>query len=92
MTSPESNLPTAAAALTLESMRQDIARIIELDLEEVGDDDSLIDLGLDSMRMMNLVVRWGQTGIALEFSDLAEFVTLGEWWQVIQRLQAEKSA
>ncbi len=92
MNSPEPTGVPDALPLTLESMRDDIARIIELDVDEVGDDDSLIDLGLDSMRMMNLVVRWGQTGILLEFSDLAEFVTLGQWWQVIQRLQAEKSA
>lgn len=73
--------------LTLETMRADLARIIEVDIEEIRDDDNLMDLGLDSMRMMGLVTQWGRTGIKLEFSDLAEYLTLGEWWQVVQRLQ-----
>lgn len=77
------------APLTLETMRADIAQVIEAEPEEVGDDDNLMDLGLDSMRMMGLVVKWGQTGIRLEFFDLAEYRTLKEWWQVIQRLQAK---
>lgn len=77
--------------LTLEIMRADIARIIEADLDEVGDHDNLMDLGLDSMRMMGLVVKWGQTGIRLEFSQLAEFLTLSEWWNVIQNLQKQSS-
>lgn len=77
--------------LTLEVMRADIARMIEADLDEVGDHDNLMDLGLDSMRMMSLVVKWGQTGIRLEFSELAEFLTLSEWWNVIQKLQQQSS-
>ena len=34
---------------------------------DIGDDDNLMDLGLDSMRVLGLVMRWGETGIALEF-------------------------
>ncbi len=79
-----------AEPITLEMMRTDIARIIDLEPHEVRDDDSLIDLGLDSMRMLSLVVKWSETGIPIEFADLAEFVTLGQWWQVVERLQAQR--
>lgn len=92
MNSPVPAADQPAGPLTLEIMREDIARIIALDAQDVGDDDSLIDLGLDSMRMMNLVVRWSQSVAGLEFSDLAEHVTVGQWWQVVERLQAEESA
>jgi aryl carrier-like protein len=88
-TEKQSETQAVTQALTLEQMRADIARIIEADLDEVGDDENLMDLGLDSMRMLGLVVKWGQSGIKLEFSDLAEYLTLGEWWVVIQRLQKQ---
>jgi aryl carrier-like protein len=47
---------------------------------EIGDDDNLIDLDLDSMRMLGLVLAWGNTGLPLEFSQLAEHTTLRQWW------------
>lgn len=80
---------TSIAPLTLERMRADVAKLLEEDLADVAVDDNLIDLGLDSMRMLSLVLEWSKTGIALEFSDLAEHTTLRQWWQVIERLQAQ---
>ncbi|WP_235031364.1 phosphopantetheine-binding protein, partial [Geminicoccus flavidas] len=38
-------------------MRREIAALLHDDPEEIGTDDSLIDLGLDSMRAMALVRR-----------------------------------
>lgn len=78
----------STTSLTLERMRADIAGMLGESPTEVGDDDNLVDLGLDSMRMLGLVMKWGETGIALEFSDLAEYVTLGEWWALVSRMQA----
>lgn len=79
-------------ALTLERMRADVARMIDEAPEAVADGDNLMDLGLDSMRLLGLVMAWGETGIALEFADLAEYATLQDWWQVVQRLQAQAAA
>ena len=39
-------------SLTLEQMRQDLAKILLEDPADIHDDDNLIDLGLDSMRAM----------------------------------------
>ena len=61
----------ATHSLTLDTMRADIARILHEDPSEIGDDDSLIDLGLDSIRAMALVTRWRDAGAAIEFSELA---------------------
>ena len=74
--------------LDLQRMRQDVAELLGEAPESIGDDDNLIDLGLDSMRVLGLVLAWGNTGIALEFSHLAEHATLAGWWGVVQRLQA----
>lgn len=80
------------AALTLEILRDDVAAILDEAPPEIGVDENLFDLGLDSMRMLGLVLKWGNSGIALEFSALAEYSTLTQWWQVIERLQAAKRA
>jgi len=79
-------------ALSLERMRADVAGMLGEAPEDIGDDDNLMDLGLDSMRVLGLVLAWGNTGIALEFGDLAEHATLGGWWGVVQRLQARAAA
>jgi len=78
--------------LDLERMRADVARVLECEPADIGDDDNLIDLDLDSMRMLGLVLAWSNTGLPLEFSQLAEHTTLRQWWQVVQRLQAAQDA
>lgn len=75
--------------LTLARMRADVARLVGEAPEDVRDDDNLMDLGLDSMRVLGLVMAWGEYGIALEFSHLAEHTTLAGWWQVVQDLQRD---
>ncbi|CAN7701330.1 phosphopantetheine-binding protein [Pararhizobium sp. LjRoot238] len=70
---------------TREQMRLDIAAMIYADPDEIGADDNLMDLGLDSMRAMNLVLLWQERGITLDFSELAECPTLAGWWAVAQR-------
>ncbi len=79
-------------ALDLERMRADVARVLECTPAEIGDDDNLIDLDLDSMRMLGLVLAWGNAGLPLEFSQLAEHTTLRQWWGVVQQLQAAQNA
>jgi aryl carrier-like protein len=70
---------------TMEQMRQDIAAMIYVDADEIGDNDNLMDLGLDSMRAMNLLLLWQERGVNLAFSDLAASPTLSSWWNVTLR-------
>ncbi len=70
---------------TMEQMRQDIAAMIYVDADEIGDEDNLMDLGLDSMRAMNLLLLWQKRGVSLTFSDLAASPTLESWWNVALR-------
>lgn len=78
--------------LTLDQMRTDIAKLIYLDPQDIGDDDNLADLGLDSMRLMNLVLQWEQGGLKADFGTFAEYYTLGEWWAAVERLQSRRTA
>jgi len=78
--------------LDLARMRADVARVLDCEPADIGDDDNLMDLDLDSMRMLGLVLAWGNTGLPLEFSQLAEHSTLRQWWAVVQKLQAAQQA
>lgn len=79
-----------AGLLTLEQMRADIAEILNEAPEEIGDDDNLMDIGLDSLRAMNLITAWSRGGIEYEFGDFAAAEpTLAGWWDVVSRRQAE---
>ncbi|MFV0283272.1 MAG: phosphopantetheine-binding protein [Castellaniella sp.] len=70
-------------ALSLESMRADIARILHESPADIQDDDNLMDLGLDSMRLMKLASQWREAGASLEFADLAAHATLAHWWTIV---------
>lgn len=76
--------------LTKERMRADIAAMVHETPDAIGDDDNLMDLGVDSMRALNLSLLWSEA-VPLEFSELAEHVTLAGWWSVVEaRLMAAR--
>ncbi len=85
-------MTTTNDVLDIERMRADVARVLDCEPADIGDDDNLMDLDLDSMRMLGLVLAWGNTGLPLEFSQLAEHSTLRQWWAVVQKLQAAQQA
>lgn len=74
--------------ITLEKMRADVAAIIHEDASEIGFDDNLLDLGLDSMRLMNLILSWQEAGVDLDFGEFAEEFTLNGWWRAIEAKRA----
>lgn len=71
--------------ITLERMRADVAGAIGEEPESVGLDDNLMDLGLDSMRLLNLILLWQEAGVDLDFATLAERFTLSGWWEAVQQ-------
>lgn len=75
-------------ALTLERMRTDIATALDLTQEEIGDNDNLADLGLDSVRLMQLVLTWEQDGFQVDYAALSEKVTLTDWVSVMAEQRA----
>ena len=75
--------------LTRERMRADIAALLHERPEDIGGEDELMDLGLDSMRAMALLTRWArEANLTLEFSEFAERLTLDAWWAIMARAQA----
>lgn len=73
------------STLTLEKLRLDIAEILGEDPSAIGDNDHLPDLGLDSMRIMSLLMQWDAEGISVDFTELTDHSTLAGWWSLIGR-------
>lgn len=66
--------------LSPERVRADVAELLDCDPAEIAPEGNLVDLGLDSMRIMALVERWRAAGASsLEFPDLAEKPELAHW-------------
>ncbi|WP_328898903.1 phosphopantetheine-binding protein [Streptomyces sp. NBC_00441] len=66
--------------LSPDRVRADIAELLGCEPGEIAPDENLVDLGLDSMRIMVLVERWRAAGATtLEFPDLFELPELGHW-------------
>ncbi len=79
--------PAGAPALTRDMMQADIAGQIGLPLHEVEPQESLVDLGLDSMQVMTLLMQWGETVDGLDFALFMEAETLDDWWAIAAAAQ-----
>lgn len=73
----------AAAPFDRKRLRSEVAELLERPASEIQDGDSLLDLGLDSIRLMTLVERLRSAGIEISFVDLAERATLEDWWELL---------
>ncbi|MEV6599794.1 phosphopantetheine-binding protein [Actinoplanes sp. NPDC051346] len=71
-------LPSSAAALQAQ-----IAEVLGEPADSFGPDDDLLDVGLDSIRLMTLVERWRAGGLRVGFIDLAEQPTVNGWWSLM---------
>jgi aryl carrier-like protein len=69
--------------LSVDQMRADIAEVLQEDVSAVVAGENLVDVGLDSIRIMMLASRWSLPGAAIEFADLAEYPELMQWWGTV---------
>ncbi|ANT61954.1 MULTISPECIES: phosphopantetheine-binding protein [Roseobacteraceae] len=75
-------------SLSKDKMRADIAEALEIAPEEITDEANLFDLGLDSMRLMSLVMTWQDEGEEGDLSEIWEHQTFGAWWGVVAAQRA----
>lgn len=52
--------------------------------EDFADDQNLLKLGLNSLKIMRLVNQWRKEGIRVPYGELMENPILTEWWKIIQ--------
>ncbi|MEO3977754.1 amino acid adenylation domain-containing protein [Streptomyces sp. CAU 1734] len=67
---------------TLDDLRRLIVELLPGDTAP-GDDDHLIALGLDSLKLMRISGRLRQDGLDIGFADLAKAPTLGAWSELL---------
>lgn len=65
--------------LTAQRLRTDVAEQMELLPSDLADDDDLLLMGLDSVRLMALIGRWRRQGLQPDIAELAETPTLAAW-------------
>lgn len=81
-----------AEALGFDWLRGQVLPLLEEDAGAPDGGDNLVDYGLDSVQVMQLLGRWQQCGIKLTFEDLAAAPTLDGWWQLIEQQLERRGA
>ena len=71
------------APLTLEGFRADLAEFLYQRPDEVDLEESPMDAGLDSLRIVTLLERWWEAGAEVTFVELAECTSFAQWWQLL---------
>lgn len=74
----QTRLPASMAEL-----KAIIAASLQIPASDMQDEDSLLDWGLDSIRIMSLLENWRRAGVELTFMALAEQPTLAAWWALL---------
>lgn len=69
-------------------MRADIAEVLQEEPAAIVAGENLLDLGMDSIRIMTLAERWSRPGARVEFVDLIEVTELTYWWDAVRRRHA----
>ncbi|NDZ96396.1 isochorismatase [Streptomyces sp. SID6673] len=73
-------MATNRSTLSREGIIGDIAEILQIPVEEIGDDTNVLDIGLDSIRLMSLVERWRAAGaVKADLVALASDPIVGTW-------------
>ncbi|MFZ2242250.1 MAG: phosphopantetheine-binding protein [Gordonia amarae] len=76
----EGNSATDTPVLTRDQIVGDIAEVLEITPGELEDDTNVLDMGLDSVRLMSLIERWRAQGAhRADVVILAGDPTIGAW-------------
>lgn len=67
-----------------ELVRSRVAELMYMDAADIGDHDDLLELGLDSIRIMDLVETLRGDGLEVSFETLASAATVQEWTTALE--------
>jgi yersiniabactin nonribosomal peptide synthetase len=76
--------------LSYEEVRMEIKAMLHAPVE-FEDDDNLIELGLDSLRIMRMVNKWRRGGATVTFAELIAAPRLSDWWSLLKEDNTEFS-
>ena len=66
-----------------DQLRQYVLDLLDGESEAVAPDEDLLLLGLDSIRIMNVANLLRRSGVEVQFAELLDRPTLGEWGQML---------
>ncbi|MGW7465272.1 amino acid adenylation domain-containing protein [Streptomyces xantholiticus] len=69
--------------LSIDDLRRVVTELLGPGAEPPGDQDNLIELGLDSLKLMRIADRCRRTGLDIGFADLARRPTLAGWGDLL---------
>ena len=69
--------------LTVDGIRTSVATLLGIPADNITPDANLLELGVDSMKLMMLASRWQQHGAEVPFADLAENPTPNHWSKLL---------
>ncbi|MFT4127789.1 MAG: phosphopantetheine-binding protein [Gordonia sp. (in: high G+C Gram-positive bacteria)] len=70
----------SGAVLNRDRIIADIAEITQIPVAEITDDTNVLDIGLDSVRLMSLIERWRADGaVTADLVGLAADPVVGSW-------------
>ncbi|KJY42787.1 hypothetical protein VR41_06335 [Streptomyces sp. NRRL B-1568] len=85
-TAPDTTRPSIDTQLTKELLRRLIADAMELDVTELpADDEDLIDYGLHSVAIMQVISHFRQQGVDVAFRELFGNPTVDGWWTQLEK-------
>ncbi|AFA73392.1 putative isochorismatase [Gordonia polyisoprenivorans VH2] len=77
------------AVVTRDRIIGDIAEILDVPATEITDDTNVLDIGLDSVRLMSLIERWRAAGaVRADLVSLAADPVVGSWVRELSMEQA----
>lgn len=79
----------SAQPLDRQRLREDIAGLLQRAANEIDEQQSLIEQGMDSVAVMTLASRWEFEGITVGLAELVEQPTVSAWWDLLSRRQVD---
>lgn len=73
----------AETPFTPERIRADVEAVLEEEPGTLGEDEDLLDRGMDSIRLMSLVEKWRTDGAETDFVALAEDPSISAWARLL---------
>jgi len=72
-------------------LRAKVAVLMGTQVEELDDQEELMDQGLDSVRLVEVVSFLREAGYAADFADLAEDSSLSAWRELLEELHDDRA-
>ncbi|WP_329139985.1 phosphopantetheine-binding protein [Streptomyces sp. NBC_01476] len=70
-------------------LRRTVADVLGVAPERIGDDDNLVALGVDSVKVMTISARLRRHRLRVGFARMIEEPTLQAWWRLIDESAGE---